>query len=172
MGKKREYDAGSTDLNLEPFMNLVMVLIPGLLVQTEFVKFASVNVTLPASGGGGAGSADKPDKPPLNLTVTVTKRGFYVAASGGVLPNLEQNPGAGTGDPTIASNPDGSFDYVKLTELMQTIKAKRPDETKVTVVPAPDVIYDIVVHTLDATRSTPDQKQVLFPDVGIGQFVQ
>lgn len=168
MAKSRFKEEAATELNLTTFMNLVMLLIPFLLLQQEFVAYSVVNVNVPAAAsGGGGGEKPEDEEEPLNLSVNVTKRGFYIAAAGGVLPNIGTAGATGEAEPTIPLLPDGSYDYKKLTELMQTIKDKRPKETKVIINLAPDVIYDIVVKTMDATRETPDHQRILFPDCAV-----
>ncbi len=164
---KKSFQTDAPELDLTPFMNLVMVLIPGLLVQSEAVTFAVINVAAPTAGGRARAAQQEPqdEKPPLNLTVTVTKQGHYVAGSGGVLENVKSDTEAG---PTVPLRGDGEHDYKRLQELIISIKDKRPDESKIIINLAPDVKYDVAIRTMDATRSTPDQSRVLFPDVAIG----
>ena len=85
--QRRNFQDAEMDLNLTPMMNLIAILIPTLLVSTVFVEIAVINVSAPAIGTAPDAEPpkDKPDKPPLNLTVTVTDKGFTLAGSGGVL---------------------------------------------------------------------------------------
>jgi biopolymer transport protein ExbD len=118
------------------------------------VALGNVNVSVPTlSSGAGAADEDKPEKPPLNLTVSVGATGFTVAASGGVLP-------------VIPKLPTGQYDYASLTAKLQEIKAApdNADETKANFNADAAIPYDIVVATLDAMRQNNDGK-VLFPDV-------
>src|SRR5436189_3381990 len=81
-----EDEAG--ELNLVPYMDIVTNIIIFLLASVvNQVSLANVNASLPSLQGSGE-SVDKlvPEKPPLNLTVSVGATGFTVAASGGVLP--------------------------------------------------------------------------------------
>ena len=90
------------ELNLTPMMNLIAILIPALLVSTVFVEIAVINVSAPAIGTAPdqPPPKDKPDKPPLNLTVTITDKGFTLAGSGGVVDTIGKKKGGDKG-PTI-----------------------------------------------------------------------
>jgi len=148
-----EEEAG--ELNLVPYMDIVTNIIIFLLASVvNQVSLGNINVTVPTlSSGGGAADEDKPDKPPLNLTVSVGATGFTVAASGGVLPLI----------PKLGS---GQYDYKSLTAKLLEIKGA-PDnasETKANFNADANISYDVVVATLDAMRQT-DEGKTLFPDV-------
>ena len=67
-----------------------------------FVEIATINVTAPAIGSASDGDPpEKPDKPPLNLVVTITDKGYTLAASGGVLPGVAPAEGGEATGPTI-----------------------------------------------------------------------
>jgi len=143
------------EINLVPYMDIVTNIIIFLLASVvNQVALGNVNVSVPTlSSGAGAADEDKPEKPPLNLTVSVGATGFTVAASGGVLP-------------VIPKLPSGQYDYASLTAKLQEIKGApgNVDETKANFNADATIPYDIVVATLDAMRQNSDGK-VLFPDV-------
>ncbi len=102
---RRNYKEPSMEINLTPMMNLITILIPVLLVSTVFVEIAVINVAAPAIGGAPQDDQpDKPDKPPLNLTVTITDKGYTVAGSGGVLGDKPAE-GEAAAAPDAASGP-------------------------------------------------------------------
>lgn len=150
-----EIEEETGEINLVPYMDIVTNIIIFLLASVvNQVALGNVNVSVPALASGGGGSADeKPEKPPLNLTVTVGATGFTIAASGGVLP-------------VIAKLPNGQYDYKELTKKLVEIKSApdNADETKVNFNADSLTSYDIVVATLDAMRQD-DNGKVLFPDV-------
>ena len=149
-----EEEAG--ELNLVPYMDIVTNIIIFLLASVvNQVSLGNINVCSPTIAAAGSASDEPPpmEKPPLNLSVTVGQSGFTVAASGGVLPVISKLPG-------------GQYDYKGLTKKLQEIKSA-PDnagETKAIFSADATIPYDIVVATLDATRTTEDGK-VLFPDI-------
>ena len=74
------------ELNLTPIMNLIMLLIPCLLISMVFINITVINVVSPAIGQPDPSNVPPtPEKPPLNLTVTITSKGYTVAGAGGVL---------------------------------------------------------------------------------------
>jgi biopolymer transport protein TolR len=149
-----EDEAG--ELNLVPYMDIVTNIIIFLLASMiNQVSLANINVSVPSISGGPGDSADTPppEKPPLNLTVSVGASGFTIAASGGVLP-------------IVAKLPTGQYDYKSLAKKLNEIKSA-PDnatETKANFSADANVPYDIVVATLDAMRVT-DEGKILFPDI-------
>jgi len=100
--QRRNFQDQEMELNLTPMMNLIAILIPALLVSTVFVEIAVINVSAPAIGTAPdqPPPKDKPDKPPLNLTVTITDKGFNIAGSGGVVDTIGKKTGGDKG-PTI-----------------------------------------------------------------------
>ena len=156
---KAEHDEAEDEtgeINLVPYMDIVTNIIIFLLASVvNQVQLANINVSVPSIQGAGdsATPPDKPEKPPLNLTVSVGATGFTVAASGGVLP-------------IVARLPNGRYDFKSLTAKLKEIKSA-PDnasETKANFSADANVSYDIVVATLDAMRMSEDGK-ILFPDV-------
>jgi biopolymer transport protein ExbD len=151
--EEQEEEAG--ELNLVPYMDIVTNIIIFLLASVvNQVSLANINVSVPSiSGGQRARDTPPPDKPPLNLTVSVGATGFTVAASGGVLP-------------IVAKLPNGRYDFKSLTAKLKEIKAA-PDnaaETKANFSADANISYDVVVATLDAMR-TDEGGKILFPDV-------
>ena len=161
---RRHGDEGDTDLNLIPIMNLVLMLIPAILITAAFVEITVINVSAPQIGGGAPQEPqEKPDKPPLNLTIVLTDQGFTIAGAGGVLGQEQEDPNAQKG-PTIPMTSDGKYDWPALTKKLVEIKDAFPEETKVIINAEPDIKYEFLVGTMDASRETSDHRE-LFPDV-------
>lgn len=148
------------ELNLIPIMNLIIILIPALLLSAAFVQFAVINVSAPQIGSNSNEKPPEDDKPPLNLTVAVTDKGFTVAGTGAVLGGQEGTEEAG---PTVPKGPGGEYDYEALTAKLAEIKDAFPDETKVILNAEPDIKYEIIINVMDASRET--EGRLLFPDV-------
>lgn len=87
------------EVDLVPFMNLLAILIPALMVSTEYIKIAMIAVSSPRIGPSTPTTQEQPDKPPLNLTVAISSLGFYIASSNNVLPGAEDQ--AAQAGPTI-----------------------------------------------------------------------
>ena len=143
------------EINLVPYMDIVTNIIIFLLASVvNQVPLGTVNVSSPTFGGGGGDG--QPDKPALNLTVTVGSTGFLLAGSGGVMPPIPKLPA-------------GDYDYPALTTKLAEIKKEFSDETKATFNADAITPYEIVVKTLDAMRTYKDEKEQrdkeLFPDI-------
>ena len=155
-----EEEAG--ELNLVPYMDIVTNIIIFLLASVvNQVALGNINVSSPTIQAGGGGETDTPpEKPPLNLTITVGNTGYVIAASGGVLP-------------AIAKLPNGQYDYKTLTTKLKEIKSNpdNADETKATFNADANIPYDTVIATLDAMRQT-DEGKLLFPDVNFAAGIQ
>ncbi|MBI3185779.1 MAG: biopolymer transporter ExbD [Myxococcales bacterium] len=163
------------ELNIVPYLDILMNLIIFMLLSiTGLVTFGILNVNAPSYGAGVQGPGEDPSQPKLLLTVGISNKGFYVAATGGVLGQQSPEGAAaapGQGEPTIPKLPDGSFDYAALSEQMVNIKQAFPNETKVIIAAQSEVQYEALVATMDACRETTGpSRRVLFPDVTLGAF--
>jgi biopolymer transport protein TolR len=148
--EEAEEDTG--EINLVPYMDIVTNIIIFLLASVvNQVPLGNINVSSPTIGSGAAAVAE-PEKPPLNLTVTVTTNGFIIGGSGAVIPPLPKMP-------------NGQYDFDGLTNKLAEIKREiAPGETKANFNADAYIPYELVVKTLDAMREDKSGK-VLFPDI-------
>jgi hypothetical protein len=69
---------------------------------------------------------------------------------------------------------DGDYDYKGLSEFLQFVKSKYPQNTEASVLLEQDIPYDVLVQTMDNVRvwqmdDAPVFTQVeLFPDISVG----
>ncbi|MBN2357579.1 biopolymer transporter ExbD [candidate division KSB1 bacterium] len=167
--KRRMYEPEYVGLNLFPVMNLLVVLIPLLLSTATFVKLGVIELNLPkaASGPLAQQTLGKESQRSLDLTITITGRGFYLSSSRIIL----RDPGSG--GPTIPVLSNGAYNYLELStqlfELKQKISSTFFDSKRIILQATRDIEYQILVDTIDAARSIHmDGKQYeLFPDVVI-----
>jgi biopolymer transport protein ExbD len=168
------------ELNLVPYLDIVTNVIMFMLATTTFAAaLGNINVSSPSTSAAANVAQAEPDQQPkdeLNLTVTVTEKGFTIAASGAVLYqgfSFDANGGLqmpGTELPTIPKKKGGDkgeeYDYELLSKKMSEIKGspQAAAESKVIINANPAITYDIVVAVMDACRNGPDGK-ILFPDV-------
>jgi hypothetical protein len=54
------------------------------------------------------------------------------------------------------NGPEEAYDVVELRRWLGQIKDEYPDEQNVIMVPEPDIPYDVLVVTMDATREDPE----------------
>lgn len=88
-------DSGGHDLNidLKPFINFLVVLIPVLMLSAEFAKISIINLKLPENRGSSPSikqtvAPDQNDADKLLLTMIVTDSVVTLGAKGGFLPSL------------------------------------------------------------------------------------
>src|SRR5262249_27322174 len=140
------------ELNIVPFLDIVMNLIMFLLATSEAVLLISqIESDLPKIAKGMSRGADV--STPLNLNVTVTDAGVIVSGSGGKLA-----PGCSTIDQSKAvtvTKKGKDFDWPGLTECVARIKQQFADEDTVTISADPQVQYEALVAAMDAVRSRP-----------------
>jgi biopolymer transport protein ExbD len=167
--RTRENEDGG-ELNIVPYLDILMNLIMFMLLSiTGLSAFGILNVSAPNYGGPTTQITDESDKPKLLLTVLISKKGFYVAATGGVLGQPQAQPNPAEAPPSIAKKVDGTYDYGALTESMVNVKKEFPSESKVIVGAEGDIPYDVLVQTMDAIRETPGRdRKLLFTDVTLG----
>ncbi len=165
---KREFELEHA--NITPMMNLMVVLIPLLLTSAEFVRLGVIELNLPPTAVGPEGEllAQLPeeDRRNLDLTVTITDRGFYISSSMAVL------AGEKAGEPSIPLI-NGEYDFQKLSANLMEIKRKAadnfPDSGQIIIMAEPDIDYQTVISTMDAARLIRMNGNVLelFPDVSL-----
>lgn len=160
------------ELNIVPYLDILMNLVIFLLISiTGLASFGILNVNAPSYGGPSAGASDA-DKPQQILSVLISKKGYYIAGSGGVLGQAGAEGQAPSGEPDLAAPPtipvnaDGSYNMAGLTEHMKLIKSHQDfaNQSKVLLGAEADVAYEHLIGAMDAIRETGDRK-LLFPDV-------
>jgi biopolymer transport protein TolR len=151
------------ELNLIPYLDIVTNIIMFLLATTTFAAaLGDINVSSPTTAPATQLQNPTPPEPKndLNLTVSISDKGFTIAASGAVLHqgfsldatgNLQETS---TNLPTVPKNNKGEFDYDLLAKKMQEIKnaPTAQGESKVILMANPEITYEVVVGVLDACR--------------------
>jgi len=155
------------ELNIVPFLDIVVNLIMFLLATTEAVLVISqIESDLPKIAKGRSRGADVAT--PLNLNITVTEGGVIVSGSGGKL--ARGCSGIDTSRELTVPKKGLTYDWSGLTECVARVKQQYRDERAVTVSADPEVQYEYVVSAMDAVRNR--GKEPLFPDVMISVGVR
>jgi biopolymer transport protein TolR len=161
--KEAEHGEEAGELNLVPYLDIIMNIIVFVIAGLSVVIMATVDTQPPAAGGGkGTRLASKA----LNLTTLITSDGISLKTSSGNIATGCANIGAGI---TVPRKSDGTHDYDELRRCGRELKKQNDrfaEETQVTITANPDVAYQIVIHTMDALRN--DGEGALFPDVHFG----
>ncbi len=145
------------ELNITPFMNLMVVLVPFLLLMAVFTNLTVIKLALPGD------QLDKQEKePPIQLEVVLRKDRIDIQDRGSDL--LGQY-----------ARVNGKDDYVALQAKLLQIKAQFPDIKVASVLAEDDIDYGRIIETMDKVRSyvTTDDSGVvedeLFPDIALGK---
>lgn len=139
------------ELNLVPMIDILVVLVFFLLVNSTGVSILGIN--LPDSTKQ---SEPDPNRQPLAVTV----RGDGMVLTEG-LNELGRFGSASEG-----------YDFKALSERLLAVKTARPGETRITLLVEPATTHDTLVQTMDAVRITPDNGgrtlRDLFPNISLG----
>jgi biopolymer transport protein ExbD len=124
IGRKREEEEPA-DTDVTPMLNLMVLLIPFLLTQSEFTKIGAIEMKLPESSqgaGAGSGGMDQQQAAKLDLGIVITAKGFNLfsyfktdtASAAGAAASLA---------PDIPLKND-DYDYEELNRKLADIKKK------------------------------------------------
>lgn len=177
----------STELNIVPFLDIIVNVLMFLLATIATIFTATIPVPAPTSGGG---PGPRPDRERLNITVKITPTGYIVGAGGGFL-----LPGCSTvGQATLtvpnrsSADTDGyTHDFAGLTQCMQALRRQFSteigDDHSINISPNTEVPYGVLVNTIDAVRESragacrlPEENvaanysspECMFPEVTLG----
>lgn len=136
------------DLDITPFMNLMIVLVPVLLLNMVFTHIAILDLQLPKlDGKENQLSEDK------TLELIVYENRFVL------------NYPAGIALKTIPQV-DNRYNFIELQDYLKSIKAELAgnniDKSDIVILAEPDLDYQTLVSTMDAVRS---YKTVVVADV-------
>ncbi len=125
----------AADLDVTPFMNLMIVLVPVLLLSMVFTHTTIIELNFPA--GEAAGEIDPEN---VHLEVIVRNDRLIVAdGRGGTIKAI----------PMV----DGVHDYERLSLIMQEVKRRMPEKRDIAVLLQADTDYQTLVFVMDRVRS-------------------
>lgn len=139
------------ELNLVPMIDILVVLVFFLLVNSTGVSILGIN--LPDST-----RKSEPDPNQLPLIVSVRSDGLVLSEG----PNELGRFGSAS----------EGYAFKQLSERLLQVKDQRPQETRITLLVEPATTHDTLVQTMDAVRITPsaDARTLrdLFPNISLG----
>lgn len=141
------------ELNIVPFLDIVVNLIMFLLATSEYVLLISqIQSDLPQIARGRSKNNEEVATP-LNLNVTVTDAGVLLTGSGGKLAQGCTAIDAPGSRAVTVPRKGKDYDWAGLTECASKVKAKFTEEDTVTVSADAQVHYEHIVAAMDAMRS-------------------
>lgn len=162
------------DLDITPFMNLMIVLVPVLLLSMVFTRITVIDIQLPASAG--ESSAEIAQK---QVEVVILEESIAVNFPEGTLLRSIANvtPDSESADSEIdsqTSTPDYDNLSIVLQALKRELQAKGADRKNINLLVSESVPYHKVIATMDAVRSyqavvaADVVNAELFPDIAFG----
>ena len=161
-------------LNLTPLIDMITCLMFFLLMFASILPVVVIDAPLPKV----AATAEevkqaKDDEAKMEVTVSIAQSGFKIKSD--ISPER-----------TLPVGPKG-YPYDELHKYLVGLKSKRPNTKELTLVPADDTLYEVMIGDMDASRELykddpgyqvlspeiarkPESQQFnrLFPDVSIG----
>jgi biopolymer transport protein ExbD len=145
------------ELDVTPFMNMMMILVPALLLSVVFSKITVIDLDFPA--GNGAGGPVDPNQ--VQLEVIVRNDGLVVAdGQGGAIKTL----------PAV----NGVQDLEGLSLVMREVKRRVPEKRDIMILLDSETSYQTLVGVMDRVRSYPTVQAMevveaeLFPVISLG----
>lgn len=147
------------ELNIVPFLDIVVNLIMFLLMSLATVAFFNQLVAnLPQYGAGrGAGGP-----PTLNLTVYVLPNGISISGTNGFLRPDCRTTGSGRTITVPTTGPD-TYDWARVTACIAQVKSQFPDENRITIAPDSTIAFQHLIEAMDAVKM--NGTEVLFENV-------
>ncbi|HUK56054.1 MAG TPA: biopolymer transporter ExbD [Nitrospiria bacterium] len=152
----------STEIDLTPYMNLLVVLAPFLLITAVFTRLSVLEIYLPPPASAELMSTLPSPEEQLVLTISITEKGLVVANGNKIISLIQ---------PTVTGH-----DLPALTAVLEQIKARFPTVDNAIVLSKPDIPYNELVQVMDATRVafvvTEGKKTSysLFPNISLGEI--
>lgn len=122
MNFRRNRRTEELEINLIPFIDILLVIIIFLVVTTTYSRFTELKITLPTA------DAEKPNDRPKQLQVAVTADGRY-AINDRVLPSREPvalatelQRASGGGDPVVVINADASATHQSVIGVLEAAR--------------------------------------------------
>lgn len=155
--RRRGHHDAAAELDVTPFMNLMIVLTPVLLLSLVFTHTRVIDIDLPALSDLAA-----PAEPQQRLELTIRADGIEIGDSrGGVIERLQPDA-------------SGGIDHARLTAVLLELKRRAPATREISVLLEADVDYQRLVTVLDRVRAYPVVQDgvaamaELFPDIALG----
>jgi len=133
--KRRIAHRKEAELEVTPFMNMMMLLVCALLASVVFTKITVIDLDFPAGNGSGEVDAEQ-----VHLELIVREDQLVVAdGRGGAIKTL----------PLV----DGAQDLKGLSLVMQELKRRMPEKRDIVILLDSNTDYQTLVSVMDRVRS-------------------
>lgn len=152
------------DINLAPFLDIIVSVVPLLLLSVVFVEIKMIETPVPQVVQQIMDREKKDPDPTVTLNLRVAKaKGF----------TFEINERGVASSMTIPPK-DGALDFVELQAKAMELKHKFPSVFKLGIAPQGEVAFNDLVKAMDSVRKLPQtqERKVAFTDTTSGQRVE
>ncbi|WP_100639623.1 ExbD/TolR family protein [Marinobacter salexigens] len=156
MRRKHRRLQSEPDLDITPFMNLMIVLVPVLLLNMVFAHTSVLELNFPTGESLATEQVEE-----LQIQVVIHSDSLVVADNqGGVIKAIEQS--------------EGEYDYALLKDVMKELKSRIPEKKDVIIMPSRETSYQVLVSVMDTVRSYDAVvagnlvEAELFPEISLG----
>ncbi|MDF0749234.1 biopolymer transporter ExbD [Marinobacter sp. 71-i] len=156
MRRKHRRLRSEADLDITPFMNLMIVLVPVLLLNMVFAHTSVLELNFPD-----VDSSSVEEQKELQLQVVIFEDQLVVSDNqGGVIKAI--------------ANREAAHDFEMLGKVMKELKGRLPDKRNIIIMPSSDTSYQTLVSVMDRVRSyeavvAGDVVEAeLFPEISLG----
>ena len=147
MRKSTGGEVETIDLDVTPFMNVCMIIIPFLVTMAVFTQITVIDFSLPPAAQAGTAAAAPAESKELDVSIVITNDGFRIVGTGKML--------------DLVPRVRGEFQFAILRGLLQAVKFQYPSQKSVVLVIDSDILYDDIVKFMDVCRESQ------LPDIGL-----
>jgi biopolymer transport protein ExbD len=148
--RRSRVDDSTFELNLAPFLDIIVSIIPMLLLSVAFIQIKMIETSVPQIVEEKLAEQKKNDKTPVTLMLEASR------ANGFTLVLNEQ----GAIKKTHLGLKEGKLDFAALGVAAADIKKRYVDIFKMDFKPGQDISYDEIVMTMDSLRRFPNGEKV------------
>lgn len=140
------------ELNIAALIDIFSTMLFFLMTTVTFMSLKTLNAAVPALSKGEVSTDDG-----VNVSVRVTEEGYVFTAGGQPADTSQKALDVTVEIPRTKGVLDDRprWDAKKLTEECWKVKKVAPEVKNIMIFPEPDVPFDAVVLTMDATREMP-----------------
>lgn len=154
------------DINLAPFLDIIVSVVPLLLLSVVFVEIKMIETPVPQVVQQAIEKDQKDPDPEVTLNLRVTKAAGFT---------FEVNQRGGAQSLMTVPLKDGALDFEGLRAKAQELKTRFPQVFKLGIAPQGDVPFNDLVKAMDVVRQVPQQaaqQKIAFTDAASGKTVE
>jgi biopolymer transport protein ExbD len=153
------------DINLAPFLDIIVSVVPLLLLSVVFVEIKMIDTPVPQVVQQAIDKNQKDPDPEVTLNLRVAKNAGFT---------FEVNQRGGAQTLVAVPLKKGTLDFEGLRTKAQELKGRFPQVFKLGIAPQSDVPFNDLVKAMDAVRQVPQTaaQKIAFTDAASGKKVE